>query len=118
MTLSHEDLQAIEKTLGSQQVAPIIHALEKMDREQKIEVKRDLLIELATKADIANLRAELKTDMIRLEGRLEGRVGSLEVELKGEIKRLEQLIKILIGLAVMGMALFSPPAAELIRLLK
>ena len=33
MTLSHEDLQAIEKSLGSQQAAPIIHALEKMDQE-------------------------------------------------------------------------------------
>jgi hypothetical protein len=89
--------------IGAEQAVPIIHALEKLDREQKIEVKRDLLMELATKADIA---------------RLEGEIKRVEIDLKGEIKRLELFMKVLIGLAIIGMAFFSPNAAELIRLLK
>ena len=40
------------------------------------------------------------------------------VRMEGEIKRLELLMKVLIGLAIIGMAFFSSNAAELINLLK
>ena len=103
MVLTHDELDAIAEKIGAEQAAPIIHALEKLDREQKVEVKRDLLMELATKADIA---------------RLEGRINVLEGELRGEIKRLELFMKVLIVLAIIGMAFFSPNATELIRLMK
>lgn len=103
MILTHQDLSAIANQLGPEKAAPIISALEKIEREQKIEIKKDLLLEIATKADIANLRAELKGDI---------------VELRGEIKRLEMLIKVLIGLVVVGMGLFSPAGVELIKLIK
>jgi len=59
MILSHEDLSAIEKTLGAHQAGPIVQALEKLDKEQRVEVKRDLLIELATKADIVRMEGKI-----------------------------------------------------------
>lgn len=136
MILTHEDLSAIEQTLGPIQAAPIIQALEKIEREQKLEVKKDLLMELATKADLAELKGVIKADIMRLEGatkadimrlegatkadiaRLEGSVKSEIAELRGEVKRLEMLIKILIGLSVVAMGLFSPAGVEIIKLIK
>ena len=107
MILSHEDLSAIEQTLGPIQAAPIIQAFEKLEREQRVEVKKDLLLEIATKADIA-----------RLEGATKAEFARLEAEVKGEIKRLEMLIKVLIGLVVLALSLFSPAGVELIKLIK
>ena len=139
MVLTRDELEAIARKIGADQAAPIIHALEKLDREQKIEVKRDLLMELATKADIARLEGriegleghidglegringlegQLRAEINGLEGVLRGEIKRVEVELKSEIKRLELFMKVLIGLAIIGMAFFSPNAAELIRLLK
>ena len=110
MILSHDDLAAIENKPGPENAAPIINALEKLEHEQKVEVTRDLLLELATKADIANLRTEMAGFRSELKGDI--------IELRGEIKRLETLIKVLIGLVVVAMGLFSPTGVELIKLLK
>ena len=96
MILTHEDLSAIEQTLGPVQAAPIINALEKLEREQTVEVKKALLMELATKSDIAELRGEVKR---------------VEAEIK-------VLLKVLIGLVIVAISLFSPIGAELIKLIK
>ena len=40
------------------------------------------------------------------------------VRMEAEIKKLELLMKVAIGLAIIGMAFFSSDAAELISLLK
>ena len=123
--MSPEDYAAIESKLGPENAAPIIQALEKIECEQKIEVKTELLMELATKADLAELKGSVKADVIRLEGKidrieaeLKREMKRVETDLKSEIKRLEMLIKILIGLVVVAMGLFSPAGVELSRLIK
>jgi hypothetical protein len=64
--------------------------------------------------DIQQLSGYTKTDIATLAGEIK----RVEERFVGEIKRLQTLIKVLIGLAIIGMTLFSPNAAELIRLLK
>lgn len=125
MVLTHEGLEAIAQKIGADRAALIIHALEKLDREQKIEVQRELLMELATKADIARLEGRidglegwLRTEINGLEGVLRGEIKRVHVELRSEIKRVELFMKVLIGLAIISIAFFSPNAAELIRLLR
>ena len=113
MIPSHEDYAAIESKLGSDRVAPIIQAFEKIEREQKVDVKKDLLMELATKADVVRLEGKID----RIDAELKGEMRRVEADLKGEMKRLEMLIKVLIGLVVVAMGLFSPAGVELIKLL-
>jgi len=96
MISTHEDLSAIEASFGPEKAAPLINALEKLEREQRVEVKKDLLMELATKADIANLRADIEDRLVKLE----------------------TLLKVLIGLVIVAISFFSPLAAELIKLIK
>jgi len=59
-----------------------------------------------------------KSDIVRLEGK----VDRIEAELKGELKRVESemkvLLKVLIGLVIIAISLFSPIGAELIKLIK
>jgi len=40
MILTHDDLSAIEASFGPEKAAPLINALEKLEREQAIEVKK------------------------------------------------------------------------------
>lgn len=103
MILTHEDLSAIERSLGPEKAAPIINALEKIEQEQTAEVKKALLVELATKSDVA----ALKTDIVRLEGKLD----KLEAELK-------VLLKVLIGLVIIAISFFSPVGTEIVKLIK
>ena len=114
MILNHEDLSAIEASFGPEKAAPLINALEKLEREQKLEIKKDLLMELATKADVA----DVKTDIARLEGKID----RINAELKGEIKRVEVeikvLLKVLIALSIIAIGLFSPAGVELIKLIR
>ena len=110
--LNYERIKAIEESFGPKAQA-VISALQDLDKrieEQKTEVKKDLFVELATKADIAILGGDIK----RLEGKLDTQVAKLE----GRFSRLEVFMKVLIGLAIIAIALFSPAAGELIKLLK
>jgi ribosomal protein L10 len=140
MILNHEDMSAIEQSFGPDKAACLINALEKLDREQKVEIKRDLLMELATKADIADLRGATRADIADLRGATREAIAELRestkadiaelrgatqtdiAELRGEIRRVEAeikvLLKVLIGLSIIGMSLFSPAGVELIKLLK
>ena len=147
MILPHEDYQAIENEVPQGKATAIIRAFEKLEREQKVEVKKDLLMELATtsdiaelrgatkadiaelrgaiKADIAELRGVIKADIANLEARFEKRFGDLEVrfekrfgELEARFGKLETLMKFLIGAIIVGTGFFSPITAELIKLIK
>ncbi len=89
--LSYQQAKDIEDALGPQQAAPIIAALEGLDRkieQQRTALKEDLLLELATKADIANLRTELKEDMANLRAELKEDIANLRAELKQDIGSL------------------------------
>jgi hypothetical protein len=121
--LSYERIKAVEESLGPQ-APPVIAILQELDtriEQQKTEVKKDLFVELATKADIERLGGDIK----RLEGAtkadiatLSGDIKRLEERFTGEIKRLAMLVKVLIGLTIVAIALFSPAAAELVKLLR
>jgi hypothetical protein len=88
MTLLFDQSKAIEKALGEEAAKPIIEAINTVDAR----TLADLRTEVATKADI--------------------------VRLEGEIKRLEVLVKVLIGLTALAVAFFSPVAEKLLALVK
>lgn len=91
--LLFDQAKTLEKALGEEAARVIADAFEKSDaaiRDQQNAVRNALAAELATKAD-----------MERIEGR---------------IAKLELMLKLLIGLAVAAIALFSPNLAALIRL--
>jgi chaperonin cofactor prefoldin len=93
--LNYEQVKAIEESLGAQQAVPIISALQDLDRKidsQKTAVKTDLLVELATKADIALLKADingLEGKINALEEKLVGKINTSEEKLEGQINALE-----------------------------
>jgi len=102
----------------------------------KTEVKKDLLVELATKADIAELKGLISLSEERMEGnhkaleekingkinsleeRINGRINSLEEKIKGEFKSIRLWMKVIVGVAVVGMGLYSPAVVELIKFFK
>ncbi|MBF0450595.1 MAG: DUF1640 domain-containing protein [Candidatus Magnetomorum sp.] len=59
----------------------------------KTEIKKDLLVELATKADISDLRGEVKEDIANLRGELKADIANLRGELKADIANLRGELK-------------------------
>ncbi|MCG6551821.1 MAG: hypothetical protein L7F77_05795 [Candidatus Magnetominusculus sp. LBB02] len=78
--------------------------------QKKAEIKEELTKELATKADIAELKGEIK----ELRAELKGEINELRAEMRGENKalRLEQKIIFLILASII--LLTNPKALELI----
>ncbi len=110
MTLLFDDGKKLEKALGPEAAGVIAAVIERQDariESQKETIKKELLAELATKADIATLRGEFREDMARLEGRIDARFARLEV-----------MVKTLIGLTALAVAFFSPVAEKLLALIK
>jgi len=106
MTLLFDDTKKLERTVGPEAAEVIVRIAERQDAKidsQKETIKRELLGELATKADIATLRGELREELATV---------------RGEIKRLEVLVKVLIGLTALAVAFFSPVAEKLLALVK
>ena len=115
--LNYEQTKAVEKALGSQAAGPLIELFESFDKrlnEQKVEIKADLFMDLATKADISRLEGKVETEVAKLNGKIESEINRFD----GKFARLEVLMKVLIGLTILAIALFSPAAAELVKLLK
>ena len=105
--------KAIESVLGQEQAKPVIEALnigiaalENKCQEQrpilKAEIKDELSKELASKADLAGVKSELK---------------KVEAELKAEIKYLNTKLNWLIGIVIAAMTLFNPQFVQLVKLL-
>ena len=86
----------------------------KGDLDRKTEIKKDLLIELATKADIEKLHGKIDS----LEQKMDGKIGILRQEMQGEFKSIKLWMKMLLALALLTIACFSPTAQVLIKLLK
>jgi len=99
MTLLFDQSKAIEKALGEEAAKPIIEAFQTADKR----ATDALLGEVAT-----------KTDLAQLEVRMEKRLGMLDARLA----RLENMVKVLIGLTALAIAFFSPVAEKLIGLLR
>jgi len=106
------------------------------DLNRKAEIKKDLLIELATKADIEILNGQIgilkqemngKIDSLKqemngkidsLKQEMNGKIDSLKQEMNGEFKSIKLWMKMLLALALLTIACFSPTAQVLIKLLK
>lgn len=122
--LLFDQTKALEKNLGEEAARVIVDAFARTEtaiREQKAAVRNELAAELATKADLEELRGELREGLALVRGEIAAVRGEFREEiavLRGDIKRLEVLVKVLIGLSILAIALFSPAAAELIKLLK
>jgi len=99
MTLLFDQSKAIEKAIGEDAAKPIIEAFQSTDKR----VIDALLGEVATKADLA-----------QLEVRIEKRFGMMDARLA----RLENMVKVLIGLTALAVAFFSPVAEKLLALIK
>lgn len=95
MTLLFDQSKAIEKALGEETAKPIIEALNGVDAR----ALADLRAEVATKADLADLRTSI-------------------VQLDGKIDKLAMQIKLLLVLALLAIAMFSPNLAALIKIVK
>ena len=93
--LTFEQIKAMEAALGPDKAKPFVEAFQSSDQR----VMAALLAEVATKADVAAFKA----DIARLEGKID---------------KIEMQIRILIGLAAVALAFFSPVAEKLFSLLK
>ena len=92
MTLLFDQSKAIEKALGEEAAKPIIEAFQTSDQR----VMSALLAEVATKADLERLRGEMNA----------------------RLARLENMVKVLIGLTALAIAFFSPVAEKLLGIIK
>ncbi len=117
MTLLFDDTKKLEKTVGPEAAEVIARIAERQDAKiesQKETIKKELLGELATKADIADLRGEIREELATLRGEVREELATV----RGEIRRLEVLIKVLIGLTALAVAFFSPVAEKLFGFVK
>ncbi len=110
IVLTPEHIQTLNKNLGNEATTALLTLLKEIDDQSKAEMFK----QLATKTDLSILRGELKEDMAKLRGGVREDIAKLE----GKIGRLEVLIKVLIGLSIVGMGFFSPNMAKIIELLK
>ena len=145
---NHDALDNQQKRINRQQSIleeqeDVIHKIQgsfdeyvKGDLDRKTEIKKDLLIELATKADIEKLNGKIdtleqkmigRTDALEqkmdgkidaLEQKMSGRIDTLEEKLNGEFKKIHLWMKMLLTLALLTIACFSPTAQTLIKLIK
>ena len=97
--LTYEQIQAIENALGADAAKPVVEAIQSTDQR----VLSSLLAEIATKADLEKLRGEMREE---------------NASMRGDVKRLDLQLKLLIALAVLAIAMFSPNFAALVRLAK
>jgi len=121
MTLLFDDGKKLEKAIGPEAAGVVAAIFERQDAKiesQKETIKKELLAELATKADLATLRGELREDMARLEGSLREDLARLEGRIDARFARLEVMVKTLIGLTALAVAFFSPVAEKLLALIK
>ena len=122
--LTYQQAKDIEDALGPQQAGPLLAVLQDLDRkieDQKNAVKADLLLELATKADIANVRTEIAD----LRTELKEDIANLRLEIKtditrldGELKSIRLWMKLLVAIGILGMTFFSPTTIKLLEMLK
>jgi vacuolar-type H+-ATPase subunit I/STV1 len=140
--------ERLERKFGRDEALEIAKMIEdffdEMDRkageialQKKLELKDELTKELATKADLITVRAELegKIEKVRaelegeiknvrteLEGRienvrteLEARIENVRIKLENRIDRLDLKLNLLILLVVIVLTVMNPVVAELLK---
>ncbi|MDW8095559.1 MAG: hypothetical protein RMI51_02025 [Aquificaceae bacterium] len=127
-TVSYEVYKILEEELGKEKADKVVKVLEESlskiedkAREQKpilkAEVKEELLKELATKEELMLVKLEIENKIDNVKAELERRIDKVEADLGRRIDRIELLLKVLIGLVVVGLTLLNPAFVELIRLI-
>ncbi len=104
MTLLFDQSKAIEKALGEEAARPIIEAINSVDAR----TLADLRAEVATKADLATLEGTTKAELAAVRTDI--------ARLDGKIDKLALQVKLLIVLALVAIAMFSPNLAALLKL--
>jgi len=122
-------------------------SFKKGEIDRKLEIKKDLLVELATKADIEKLDGKISTEIEKMNGKIDsleqkmngkidsleqkmngkidslehkmnGKIDSLSEKMNGKIDTLQLWMKMLVGVAILAVTCYSPMAQELIKLIK
>lgn len=119
--LTFEQTKAIEKALGPEAAAPVIEAIQSTDSR----VMASLLSEVATKADLAKMEGATKADLVKMEGatkadleKVRTDIAKMEGRIDARFAKLETMVMVLIGLAVVAIGMFSPVAAKLFTFVK
>ncbi len=115
--LTYEQIKAIETALGPEAAKPVVEAIQSTDSR----VMLSLMAEIATKADLEKLRGETREEQAKLREEMAALRGELHTEVtavRGDIKRLDLQMKLLIGLAILAIAMFSPNLAALVKFAK
>jgi hypothetical protein len=128
-TISLEFYQQIEEKFGKElatQVAKTVESgIQRVEEEakalavqKKTELKEELTKELASKADIAELRGKMDA----LDARVQGEIRTLREEMKtqdtrlqGEMKTMNLKINFIIGLMILALTAMNPVVAELLK---
>ena len=132
-TLPGEIYQMLEAKLGKKEAAIVSKALEngvesmqkKADEialQKKLEVKDELSKELASKADVALVKAdvalvktELKSEVSSLRTELKAEIVLVKTELNARIDKLNIKLNFLIILMIIALTLMNPVVAEIIK---
>ncbi|HML54296.1 MAG TPA: hypothetical protein PKC79_09390 [Solidesulfovibrio magneticus] len=102
MTLLFDDTKALEKAVGEEAARAILHIVEAAKEEA------------LTKGDLAEVASVIREDILRLEGKMDTRFA----EAQGKADKLAMQVKLLIVLALLAIAMFSPNLAALMKLAK
>jgi len=130
VTLPLEVYEALERGLGKEDARIVVKSLEAVIGDEvvnkwhqtKEELKTELLKEVATKAELENVRHELlgkiealyeKTEKDKAE--LLGIIKQNKVELEGKIEKLNQKFNFMIILMIIALTLMNPVVAEIIK---
>jgi molybdopterin converting factor small subunit len=121
-----ELLQLLEDKLGKEEARKVAQAIElglevlekraeELAIQKKLELRDELVKELASKADIQVLKAEIQTvraEMQALEQRLEAKIERVRLELKEEIFKLDRKFTILFIILFFTLILVNQNALE------
>jgi hypothetical protein len=129
--------EKLEQKFGRDEALEIAKMIEdffdEMDRkageialQKKLELKDELTRELATKADLITVRAELEGKIEKVRAELEGEIKNVRTELEGKIEkvrielgaridRLDLKLNLLILLVVIVLTVMNPVVAELLE---
>ncbi|ADO45820.1 conserved hypothetical protein [Hydrogenobacter thermophilus TK-6] len=108
----------LEEKLGKEEakefMSAVEQALEELSILRKLELKDELSKELATKADIKEVRAQIAEVRAEVD-RVRAEVAQVKAELSARIDKLEFYIKLMIVLLIIAIALYSPVFADLLK---
>ena len=123
MALPYDVVRVIEEAIPDRDRAEkVIRALEeglgavreeaKAQKEVvKAEIEEELTKELVTKADLAELRGEMREELARLEAKFEARFGEMEAR----FVKLEIWLKVLAAIMLAGFTLFNPGFHQVLK---